>query len=106
MDFGSWYRVETHNQWVKDNHEEMSRNPRTAAWLYSNIIKNAGPLHGPERISVWPPEITFVKTLTTITSADAARLRAGVRAPQEQTTDVTVKIDHAGQHPTYQKKGS
>jgi len=51
---GSWYRFYD-GPWNLDNHGSVLTNPRLAAWLYTEILRGAGPLPGPGPRSTWPP---------------------------------------------------
>lgn len=51
---GSWYRFYDGPSNL-DNHGSILTNPRLAAWIYTEIIRVAGPIPGPGQRSTWPP---------------------------------------------------
>ncbi len=63
---GSWYRFYD-GPWNLDNHGSVLTNPRLAAWVYTEILRGAGPLPGPGPRSTWPP-LPALKTTTPLPS--------------------------------------
>jgi hypothetical protein len=52
---GSWYRLSSNDApWEFTNHETIQRTRGVGAWLYENIIQEAGPIASPNPISIWP----------------------------------------------------
>ena len=88
-DLGSWYRLSSdENPWEFTNHETIHRSAGTGAWLFENIIREAGPITSTADISVWMP--AGVRLGPRVSKSDLAAVRvkaAGIRLKRGNIAD-------------------